>query len=192
MIPNEILGWRDLIGQRFKTRRLGWLRFRDRDYKRAGSIQIPWPPGILKRVDRDVPEVGHPLTLECLHRAWHLMAERVRNYACKTGQLYTLGRIIVNSCYRPPGETCGSGEFRDPHGVADTTDNYGHWHMSVDISLEQTRLSFTPNLKRSSVIRCLRKAGLIQPISCEWWHWRPKRKVRKKYYKEYPEENLYG
>lgn len=190
MIPNEVVRWRDFIGQRFKTARLGWLRFRDRNYEKAGASQVDWPPNILKRVDRDIPEVGHPLTLECLRNAWHFMAERVTKYARKTGQPYTLGHIIINSFYRPPGETCGDGLFRDPHGVADTTDALGHWRMSVDLSLEQTRLSFTPNLRRGSVLRCLRKARLIQPISCECWHWRPKRKVRKAYFKKYPENKL--
>jgi len=190
MIPGEITGWRAFVGERYKTVRFKWVRFVGRDYDRAGDFQRPWPRSLLHNVYPDLPEVGHPLTLRCLLAAWQAMANRVVAYAIKTGQDYTLGTIATTGFYRPPGETWGEDKFRDPHGVIDTSDNFGHWHLAVDISVEQTRLSFTPNLRAGSVLRCLQQAGLIRPFDCEPWHFRPRRSVRQKFLKENPEYEM--
>ena len=187
MIPGEIKGWRAFVGEpyycpRFRRK----VPFADRDYERAGEIQKPWFSDILFNVYPDLPEVGHPLTLGCLARAWHKMANRVINYAGSKRTPYTLGRIYTTGLYRPPGQTWGEGDFRDPHGVIDASDNFGHWLMAVDISIEQTRLSFTPHLRAGSVLRCLLDACLVRPFGCEPWHFRPRRSIRERYNKECP------
>ena len=185
-IPGEIKGWRDFVGRRYRTARFGYVRFKDRDYDKAGEIQTPWFSDILFNVYPDLPEVGHPLTLGCLAAAWRAMANRVIAYAAAHGRAYTLGRIHTTGFYRPPGETWGEGQFADPHGVIDSTDNFGHWLMAVDISILRTAKSFTPNLRPGSVLRCLQQAGLARPFGCEPWHFRPRRSYRRRYDKECP------
>ena len=190
MIPGEIKGWRDYVGRKYRTARFGPVRFRDRDYGKAGRLQEPWVDGLLVNYYPSLPEVGHPLTQECLSMAFRLMADRVMNYAVARGLIYRSGRIVTTGFYRPPGMTWGLGKFRDLNGVIDTTDDWGHWNMAVDISLTQTAISFEPNLKRSSVYLCLKQAGLVTPFDCEPWHWRPKRTLRNKFIKEYPEYEM--
>lgn len=185
-IPGEITGWRDFVGRRYRTARFGRVTFRDRDYEKAGSIQTPWFNDFLHNVYPDLPEVGHPLTLGCLAQAWQAMCNRVIAYAVKTGQDYKLGKIHTTGLYRPPGETWGEGRFADPHGVIDSTDNFGHWLMAVDISIERTRKSFTPHLAAGSVLKCLLDAGLVRPFASESWHFRPKRSYRKRFERECP------
>ena len=180
-MPGEIKGWRGYVGQKYRTGRFGWVKFRERDYEKAGRLQEPWVDGLLINYYPSLPEVGHPLTQECLSMAFRLMADRVMNYAVARGLIYRSGRIVTTGFYRPPGMTWGLGKFRDPKGVIDTT---------VDISLTQTALTFEPRLKRSSVYLCLKQAGLITPFDCEPWHWRPKRSLRNKFIKENPEYEM--
>ena len=191
MIPGEVMGWREYVGQRYKTGR--WRRkinFADRDYEKAGRLQEPWVDGLLLNYYPSLPEVGHPLTQEYLSNAFRLMADRVMTYALARNLTYRSGRIVTTGFYRPPGMTWGLGKFRDTRGVIDTTDDWGHWNLAVDISLTQTALSFTPRLKRSSVYKCLVKAGLVTPFDCEPWHWRPKASLRRKFIKENPEYEM--
>jgi len=190
MIPGEITGWRAFVGQRYKTARFGYVCFAARDYEKAGRLQEPWIEDLIVNYYPDLPEVGHPLTQECLCTALRLIADRAMRYATRHNLHYAPGHIVTTGFYRPPGETWGLGKFRDPHGVIDTTDNFGHWHLAVDISVEQTRLSFTPNLRAGSVLRCLQQAGLIRPFDCEPWHFRPRRSVRQKFLKENPEYEM--
>lgn len=190
MIPGEIIGWRDFVGQRYKTGRFGWVRFRDRNYAKAGRLQEPWVEGLLENYYPDLPEVGHPLTQECLSRAVRLMCDRAMKYAAKHDLDYEPGHIVTTGFYRPPGTTWGLGKFRDPKGVIDASDDFGHYHLAVDISLTQTALSFEPRLKRSSVYLCLKQAGLLTPFGNEPWHYRPKRILRRKFFKENPEYEI--
>lgn len=186
-IPGVVPGWRARVGARYKTAR--WarkIRFADRDYEAAGRVQVPWPEGLLYNVYAELPEVGHPLTIARLDYAFRLMCGRVAKYARARGlEHYRAGRIVTTGFYRPPGTTWGLGKFKDPHGVIDSTDPFGHWLLAVDISLARTAASFSPRLKRSSVFKCLMAAGLIAPFGDECWHWRPKASLRRRW-KGYP------
>jgi len=180
----------NLIGRKFDTLRFGPVTFRDRPYTKARDQLIEWPGKLLYNVYDELPKVGHPLTLVLLEKAWYLMAERAMNYAQKHGGKYTPGHITTNGFYRPPGTTWGLGKFQDPHGVIDTTDDYGHWWMAIDIDIGGTACSWEPRLTESSVVKCLRKVGLRRPFSCESWHWRPGLFARQKYFRRNSEDRL--
>lgn len=130
----------------------------------------------------ELPYYGHRLTLACLVAAHEYMWERVKKYAEANGIKNPVqGQITLTGFFRPLGTTWGTGTYGDLYGCIDSTDNYGHWIMAVDISRKRTAKSFYPKLARSSVDKCMKKAGLVRPFPDESWHWRPAKALRDAY-----------
>ena len=102
--------------------------------------------------------------------AWH--HEMVTRYGGDEG-----GQLVVNSMYRPAGQTCEN----DTDGRIDLTDANGHWTgRAVDYSAKRTAWSFfgrdCPKWRRDDVRDALDAAGIHHPWYYlrgrvhEYWH----------------------
>lgn len=181
IIPGEIQGWQAMIGDIYRSPRFKnpfrFGPFGPEAYEAAALQLMQWPEGLLdmKPAWDVLPHYGHPLTIKLLVKA-------ARRLEAVSG---VRGIIRTNGFYRPPGQTWGEGEYADEDGAIDSTDEWGHWRLAIDIAAGATAASFT--VEREVVIATLKEAGLSQPLLAdgEYWHYVPSAKERDRWARRY-------
>lgn len=95
-------------------------------------------------------------------------------------------KIVVNSAFRPIGETCGSGVYADLCGALDSHDKLGHHTGWAGDFSPKTRKGYVllngtviykpkPTIRKYTWNLAVVKIGLETPFlgAGEWWHYRP-------------------
>lgn len=180
MIPGEVAGWRELVGNVYRSPRFKkpflFGPFGIAAYEMAATHVIPWPKNLLVpgKDCEDQPRFGHPLTLALLMKAQ-------KRLTALTGRQ---GVFTSNGFFRPPGLTWGIGKFADVDGAIDSTDPWGHWRgIPIDIGRTATALSF--GVDRATLLNILASIGVVRPLDYgvpgfegEPWHFRSDKKRR--------------